>query len=59
MRFRSLLCMALLAAAIPAVAQQETGTLKNLRDTGEIGLGDRDATIPFSYTDDSGKSIGY
>src|SRR5437773_5642556 len=59
MRFRSLLCMALLAAAIPAVAQQETGTLKKLRDTGEIVLGVRDASIPFSYADDSGKSIGY
>ncbi len=58
MKFRSMLCMALLAVAIP-VAAQEAGTLKKLRDTGEIVLGVRDASIPFSYADDSGKSIGY
>ncbi len=58
MRFRSLLWMAMLAVAIPSVAQ-ETGTLKKIRDTGEIVLGVRDASIPFSYADDSGQSIGY
>jgi glutamate/aspartate transport system substrate-binding protein len=58
MRFRSLLWLALLATAIPAVAQ-ETATLKKLRDTGEIVLGVRDASIPFSYADDAGQSIGY
>jgi len=58
MRFRSLLWLALLATAIPAAAQ-ETATLKKLRDTGEIVLGVRDASIPFSYADDSGQSIGY
>ena len=58
MKFGSMLCMALLAASMP-VAAQETGTLKKLRDTGEIVLGVRDASIPFSYGDDSGKSIGY
>jgi glutamate/aspartate transport system substrate-binding protein len=52
------LWLALLATAIPAAAQ-ETGTLKKLRDTGEIVLGVRDASIPFSYADDSGQSIGY
>src|SRR5260370_20931506 len=41
------------------VTAEETGTLKELRDTGEIVLGVRDASIPFSYADDSGKSIGY
>src|SRR5262249_56868012 len=40
-------------------AAQETGTLKKLRDTGEIVLGVRDASIPFSYADNSGQSIGY
>ena len=58
MRFRSLLWMAMLAVAIPSAAQ-ETGTLKKIRDTGEIVLGVRDASIPFSYADDSGQSIGY
>jgi glutamate/aspartate transport system substrate-binding protein len=58
MRFRSLVWMAMLAVSIPSVAQ-ETGTLKKIRDTGEIVLGVRDASIPFSYADDSGQSIGY
>jgi glutamate/aspartate transport system substrate-binding protein len=50
--------MALLAVAIPSAAQ-ETGTLKKIRETGEIVLGVRDASIPFSYADDTGQSIGY
>src|SRR6202162_626750 len=57
-RFRSWLCLVLLPVAIPSAAQ-ETGTLKKIRDTGEIVLGVRDASIPFSYADDSGQSIGY
>jgi glutamate/aspartate transport system substrate-binding protein len=58
MKSRSVLCLALLVIALPALAQ-EGGTLKKLRDTGEIVLGVRDASIPFSYADDSGQSIGY
>jgi len=58
MKLRSMLCLLVLAAAIPALAQ-ETGALKKLRDTGEIVLGVRDASIPFSYADDTGQSIGY
>ena len=50
--------MALLAIAIPTAAQ-EAGTLKKMRDTGEIVLGVRDASIPFSYADETGQSIGY
>jgi glutamate/aspartate transport system substrate-binding protein len=58
MSFRLLLLMTLLAVAMPAAAQ-EAGTLKKIRETGEIVLGVRDASIPFSYADDSGQSIGY
>jgi glutamate/aspartate transport system substrate-binding protein len=58
MKSRSLLWLALLVVALPTLAQ-EGGTLKKLRDTGEIVLGVRDASIPFSYADDSGQSIGY
>ena len=58
MSCRFLLLMALLAVAIPSAAQ-ETGTLKKIRETGEIVLGVRDASIPFSYADDTGQSIGY
>ncbi len=51
-----------LAAALcatPAMAQQLTGTLKNIKETGAITLGFRDSSIPFSYLDDSQKPIGY
>ena len=58
MKACSILCAAMLSVSVPAFAQ-ETGTLKKLRDTGEIVLGVRDASIPFSYADESGKSIGY
>src|SRR3984893_9559722 len=51
-----------LAAALcagPAMAQELTGTLKNIKDTGAITLGFRDSSIPFSYLDDSQKPIGF
>jgi glutamate/aspartate transport system substrate-binding protein len=52
----------LLASALcagPAMAQELTGTLKNIKETGAITLGFRDSSIPFSYLDDSQKPIGY
>lgn len=42
-----------------AVYAQEGGTLKKIRDTGVIKIGNRDASIPFSYLDDNQKPIGY
>ena len=51
-----------LAAALcagPAMAQELTGTLKNIKQTGAITLGFRDSSIPFSYLDDNQKPIGY
>ena len=51
-----------LAAALcagPAMAQELTGTLKNIKQTGTITLGHRDSSIPFSYLDDAQKPIGY
>ena len=58
MKFRSLPWLAFLILAVPATAQ-DSGTLKKIRDIGEIVLGVRDASIPFSYADDTGQSIGY
>jgi len=43
----------------PAMAQELTGTLKNIKDTGAITLGFRDSSIPFSYLDDNQKPVGY
>jgi glutamate/aspartate transport system substrate-binding protein len=51
-----------LAAALgagQANAQELTGTLKNVKETGAITLGFRDSSIPFSYLDDNQKPIGY
>src|SRR5437870_12237488 len=42
-----------------ANAQELTGTLKNIKETGAITLGFRDSSIPFSYLDDNQKPIGY
>jgi glutamate/aspartate transport system substrate-binding protein len=45
--------------AAPAAAQELTGTLKNIKETGAITIGFRDSSIPFSYLDDNQKPIGY
>ncbi len=51
---------ACLIAAIPlAQAQDLTGTLKKIKETGTIVLGVRDASVPFSYLDDHQKPVGY
>jgi glutamate/aspartate transport system substrate-binding protein len=40
-------------------AQELTGTLKKIKDTGAITIGYRESSIPFSYLDDQQKPIGY
>ncbi len=42
-----------------ASADNLTGTLKKIKETGVITLGHRDSSIPFSYLDDNQKPIGY
>jgi glutamate/aspartate transport system substrate-binding protein len=42
-----------------AQAQELTGTLKKIKDTGTITVGHRESSIPFSYLDDKQKPIGY
>jgi glutamate/aspartate transport system substrate-binding protein len=42
-----------------ARAEELTGTLKNIKETGTITLGFRDSSIPFSYLDDNQKPIGF
>src|SRR3954466_6999234 len=53
------LALAAALGASQAGAQELTGTLKNIKETGAITLGFRDSSIPFSYLDDSQKPIGY
>src|ERR1700759_4169314 len=53
-----------LAAAVAfgisqAHAEDLTGTLKNIKDTGSITIGFRDSSIPFSYLDDNQKPVGF
>lgn len=51
-----------LAAALcagPAFAQDLTGTLKKIKDTGAITIGFRDSSVPFSYLDDNQKPVGF
>ncbi len=48
-----------LTLALPAVAQELTGTLKKIKETGAITIGHREASIPFSYLDGKQQPIGY
>ncbi len=43
----------------PVIAQELTGTLKKIKDSGTITLGVRETSIPFSYLDDKQQAIGY
>ena len=45
--------------AIAGQAQELTGTLKKIKDTGTITIGHRESSIPFSYLDDKQQPIGY
>ena len=59
---RNILLGLTLAAALGASqagAEELTGTLKNIKDTGTITLGYRDSSIPFSYLDDNQKPVGF
>ena len=48
-----------LAAGTTVCAQDLTGTLKKVKDTGAIAIGYRESSIPFSYLDDKQQPIGY
>ena len=59
---RILLVLAVTAGfAVQANAQALTGTLKKIHDSGTITIGQRDASIPFSYFAKEGtdRSVGY
>lgn len=48
-----------LGVGLPAAAQDLTGTLKKISDSGEIVIGHRESSVPFSYLDTDQKPIGY
>lgn len=45
--------------ALPAGAQALDGTLKKIQETGEITLGVRESSVPFSYNDENQQPVGY
>ncbi len=45
--------------AAPAFAQELTGTLKKVKESGTITIGHRETSIPFSYLYDKQQPIGY
>src|SRR5471032_1697506 len=53
------LAFAAALAAGQAGAEELTGTLKKIKETGTINIGYRDSSIPFSYLDDNQKPIGF
>jgi glutamate/aspartate transport system substrate-binding protein len=53
------LAFAVSLCAGQASAEELTGTLKKVKETGTITLGYRDSSIPFSYLDDSQKPVGF
>jgi|GEM_PF-6875 len=61
MKTRRLVLALLLCASMhtPSFAQELTGTLKKIKETGTITLGHRESSIPFSYYDDKQNVIGY
>ena len=53
------IAVAVLLCAGAANADELTGTLKKIKETGVINVGYRDSSIPFSYLDDNQKPIGF
>jgi glutamate/aspartate transport system substrate-binding protein len=53
------LTIALSLIATTSYAAELTGTLKKIKDSGEIVIGHRDSSIPFAYLANDVKPIGY
>lgn len=51
--------LVLSGAASIAQAQELTGTLRKIKQTGTITIGHRESSIPFSYLDNRAEPIGY
>lgn len=58
MKFAGLAAV-LLALPGLASAQELSGTLKKVKETGYITLGHRESSVPFSYIDNNAKVVGY
>lgn len=59
-RIALLAFLASISLASPSVLADElTGTLKKIKDSGEITIGNRESSVPFSYLDEHGTPVGY
>lgn len=47
------------AIGLGATPAQASPTLDKIKSAGQISVGHREASVPFSYMDDAGKPIGY
>ncbi|MBC2690865.1 MULTISPECIES: transporter substrate-binding domain-containing protein [Pseudomonas] len=58
---KQLLALVVAACLGTSVAQADdlTGTLKKIKESGTVTLGYRDASLPFSYLNDAQQPIGY
>jgi len=54
-------CAALIASALaaPVFADELSGTLQKIKETGAITIGYRETSLPFSYIDDNQKPLGF
>jgi glutamate/aspartate transport system substrate-binding protein len=51
--------IACMAVTTTAMAQELTGTLKKVKDSGVITMGVRESSLPLSYLDDKQQPVGY
>lgn len=58
-RHSLLAAAAALSLAFPVMGQTPSGTLAKVKESGEIRLGHREVSIPFSYLDDQQKPVGF
>ncbi|HVR54623.1 MAG TPA: transporter substrate-binding domain-containing protein [Pseudorhodoferax sp.] len=56
---RKVLFVSALTATALAQAQAPAGTLQRIQETGEIRIGHRESSVPFSYLLDDGKPVGF
>ncbi len=59
MRKTLLKAIAVLGLSAPGVFAQDTGTLAKIAESGEIVLGHRESSVPFSYLDANQQPVGY
>src|ERR1051325_3476306 len=51
--------VAAMLVPLSTFAEEPSGTLKKIKDSGVISLGHRESSIPFSYYDDKPQGVGY